>query len=264
MLNPITLEQQLHQLSLNTFVKNYAQFATECEANKQSHLHYLGSLTQAEMEYRQRQRIARLIKEAKLPRNKHLLDFDTTRIPGFSLTTLQTLAQGDFIDSYENILIFGNPGTGKTHLSIALAREWCLQGRKVYYTSAANIVQSLLQAKQQLKLNQLIKRLDRYEVLLIDDISYIPYDRSETDVLFQLLSERYETRSSLITSNLPFAKWQTLFKDEMTTTAVIDRLIHHSVILELNAESYRIAHAKQKKQLPIPLKTTTKRSISPP
>lgn len=151
------------------------------------------------------------------------------------------------MERYENILIFGNPGTGKTHLSIALAREWCLQGHRVYYTSAAALVQQLLQAKQQLKLTQLIKRFDRYEVLLIDDISYIPYERSETDVLFQLLAERYEMRSTLITSNLPFIKWETLFKDEMTTAATIDRLVHHSVILELNAESYRMNHALQKK-----------------
>jgi DNA replication protein DnaC len=104
----------------------------------------------------------------------------------------------------------------------------------------------LLQAKQDLKLSQLIKKLDRYEVLLIDDISYIPFERSETDVLFQLLSERYEMRSTLITSNVPFAKWPSLFKDEMTTAAVIDRLVHHATILELNAESYRITQAKQK------------------
>lgn len=248
MLTLPTLEQQLRQLSLPTFARRYVELATGCEAQQKSHLDYLGLLAQEEVEHRQRQRIARLLKEAKLPRNKHLIDFEIKRIPGLSLSLLQTLAQGEFIDRYENILIFGNPGTGKTHLSIALAREWCLQGRKVYYTNAASLVQQLLQAKQQLTLNQLIKRFDRYEVLLIDDISYIPYERSETDVLFQLLSARYEMRSTLITSNLPFVKWDILFKDEMTTAAVIDRLIHHAAILELNTESYRIVQAKQKQE----------------
>lgn len=247
MLNAQTLEQQLRQLLLPTFIKRHIELATLCESQQKNHLQYLSLLAQEEVEHRQRQRIDRLLKEARLPRNKHLADFQAKHIPGLSMTLLQTLAQGDFMERYENVLIFGNPGTGKTHLSIALAREWCLQGHRVYYTSAAALVQQLLQAKQQLKLTQLIKRFDRYEVLLIDDISYIPYERSETDVLFQLLAERYEMRSTLITSNLPFIKWETLFKDEMTTAATIDRLVHHSVILELNAESYRMNHALQKK-----------------
>jgi DNA replication protein DnaC len=247
MLNAHTLEQQLHQLRLSTFVRRHTELATLCESQQKSHLHYLSLLAQEETEYRQQQRIALLLKDAKLPRNKHLGDFEAKRIPGLSMTLLHTLAQGDFMEHYENILIFGNPGTGKTHLSIALAREWCLQGHRVYYISAAVLVQQLLQAKQELKLTQLIKRYDRYEVLLIDDISYIPYERSETDVLFQLLAERYEMRSTLITSNLPFNKWSTLFKDEMTTAATIDRLVHHSVILELNAESYRMNYALYKK-----------------
>lgn len=248
MLMPQTLEQQLRQLLLPTFVKRYVELATHCETQQKSYIDYLSLLAHEEIEHRQQQRIARLLKEARLPRNKHLSDFEVNRIPGLSLSVLQNLAQGEFMERYENILIFGNPGTGKTHLSIALAREWCLQGHKVYYANAASLVQQLLQAKEQLKLNQLIKRLDRYEVLLIDDISYIPYERSETDVLFQLLSERYEMRSTLITSNLPFAKWPSLFKDEMTTAAVIDRLVHHAVILELNTESYRIAQAKKNKK----------------
>ena len=246
MLDAHTLEQQLRQLMLPTFLKRHVALATLCETQQKSYLDYLSLLAQEEMEHRRQQRIARLLKDAKLPRNKHLSDFQAKRIPGLSMTVLQTLVQGDFMERYENILIFGNPGTGKTHLSIALAREWCLQGHRVYYTNAAALVQQLLQAKHDLKLTQLIKRLDRYQVLLIDDISYIPYERSETDVLFQLLSERYEMRSTLITSNLPFEKWQTLFKDEMTTAATIDRLVHHSVILELNAESYRISQAKSK------------------
>jgi len=248
MLNAQTLEQNLRQLLLPTFAKRYIELATVCESQQKSHLEYLNILTQEEVEYQQKQRIAKLLKDAKLPRNKHLSDFDAKRIPGLSMTLLQTLAQGDFIDKYENILIFGNPGTGKTHLSIALARKWCLQQRRIYYINAANLVQQLLKAKQDLKLKQLIAKFDRYEVLVIDDISYIPFERTETDVLFQLLAERYETRSTLITSNLPFSKWTSLFKDEMTTAAVIDRLVHHATILELNAESYRISHAKLKKQ----------------
>ncbi|MEI7669377.1 MAG: IS21-like element helper ATPase IstB [Pseudomonadota bacterium] len=251
--NQMLLSDQLKQLFLPTFVRRHVEVATDCESEKRSYLEYLGLLAGEEIEHRYQARIAKLIKAAKLPRNKHLSDFEVERIPGLSKTLIQTLASGDFIERYENILIFGNPGTGKTHLSIALAGQWCLQGRRVYFTSAANLVQMLLIAKQELKLKQVIQKLDHFEVLLIDDISYIPFDRDGSDVLFQLLSERYEMRSVLITSNLPFANWTSIFKDEITATAVIDRLVHHSTILELNTSSYRMNQAKEESKSKVKL-----------
>jgi len=242
------LGKQLRQLCLGSFADNYAAMAEACEKNSQSHIEYLQSLVTHEIEYRHHRRIDRLLKQAKLPRTKNLKSFDAKRIAGLSLSKIKQLASGDFIDRCENILIFGNPGTGKTHLSIALAQEWCLQGRRIFYITAAKLIQDLLKAKEELKLHALIKKLDRFEVLIIDDISYTACSRDETDVLFQLLSERYEMRSILITSNLPFAKWDCIFKDTMTTTAAVDRLVHHSSILELNAESYRMKNAKQKQE----------------
>lgn len=243
------LQTLLQNLTLSTFAANCYPVAEEFEREKKSNIDYLQELAIRETEHRYQQRIKRLLKQAKLPRNKLLKDFEGQRIIGLSITTIQQLAKGDFIDRYENILIFGNSGSGKTHLTIALGKEWCLLGRKVYYVTASNLVQQLLQAKLKLSLDVFIKKLDRFEILLIDDISYIPYERNETDVLFQLLASRYEMRSVLITSNLPFGEWKNIFKDEVTANAAIDRLVHHSKILELNViDSYRLEAAKIKRE----------------
>ena len=238
------LSVRLESLNLLAMLSVYQDLALKIANAKQSPIDYLEELTRIELEQRNQKHIQYLLKSAKLPRDKLLIDFDITRIHTLTTGLIQNLSSGDFIDRQENLLIFGNPGTGKSHLSIALTREWCLQGRKCLYITAASLVQDLLVAKNNMALSKLIKKLDQFEVLIIDDISYIPYERAESDVLFQLLASRYEMRSTVITSNLPFSKWQTLFKDEMTTAAVIDRLVHHSIILELNTESYRMAEAK--------------------
>lgn len=241
------LEMLLRSFRLSSFVRNYKDFAEKSEKQKLGYIGYLTELAQIEGSERQSRKTARLINEAKLPRGKTLEHFELSKQPTISLGRLKELKEGNFLDQYENILIFGIPGSGKTHLSAALGREWCLRGRRVFYTTAAMLVQELLVAKRDLRLTQLIKKLDRYEALIIDDISYIPYNRDETDVLFVLLAERYETRSVIITSNLVFSQWDTVFKDPMTTRAAIDRLVHHATILELN-ESYRQAAAKKRKK----------------
>jgi DNA replication protein DnaC len=241
------LEALLRSLNLKSFVRNYKDFAEKADKQKLGHLAYLLDLAKEESTERHTRRTERLINQAKLPRGKTLADFKLSKQPSLSPGRLKELTEGDFLDLCENILIFGIPGAGKTHLAIGLAREWCLRGRRVLYTTAAKLVQDLLVAKRDLCLSQLIKTLDGFEALVIDDISYIPYNRDETDVLFVLLAERYETRSVVITSNLVFSQWDTVFKDPMTTRAAVDRLVHHATILELK-DSYRQEEAKLRKK----------------
>lgn len=251
-MNGITRQSELEYLlaafHLPAFSKNYQQIARQAEKEKIDHVGYLYQLSKLESEQRYNRRTERLLRASRMPKGKRLEDFDLTALNGVSQSQIQQLAEGSCLDQAENILIFGNPGTGKTHLATALGREWCMRGRHTYFTTASALVQDLLAAKRDLKLNALLKRFDRFEALIIDDISYIPQDREETDVLFVLLSERYERRSLVITSNLPFSQWDKVFKDAMTTMAAVDRLVHHSTVLELNGESYRVQAATKKQK----------------
>ncbi len=240
------LESLLHGFHLPSFTRNYQNYARQAEKERIDHVGYLFQLSKLESEDRYNRKTERLIKQARLPRGKTLEKFDLTKFSGLSQSQVSELAEGSCLDRSENVLIFGNPGTGKTHLAAALGREWCLRGRRVFFTTASALVQDLLAARRDLKLNLLLKRLDGFEAIIIDDISYIPQNRDETDVLFVLLAERYERRAVVITSNLPFSQWDKVFKDEMTTMAAVDRLVHHSTVLELNGESYRAESAKRK------------------
>jgi DNA replication protein DnaC len=246
MVNYQALDSILKSLNLLAIRDTYKKVEQQIQKTKLGFVDYLYELVQIEIQAKHEKHISGLLKTAKLPRNKLLDDFDISRIPKLHPGVIKNLSEGSFIDKAENILIFGNPGTGKTHLAISLCREWCLQGKKCIYISAANLVQQLVEAKNSFKLNNVLQRFDKFEVLVIDDISYIPYDKIEADLLFILLAQRYEQRSTVITSNLVFSKWHQIFKDEMQAAAAIDRLVHHATILELNAESFRAAAAQTK------------------
>ena len=193
-------------------------------------------------------RIQRRLRESKLPLEKSLETFETSRLSSLLAAQLSALLEGSFVERSENVLAFGNPGSGKTHLLCAIAQELIhRQGRRLLFTPCSLLVQQLLVAKRDLKLPRLLKGLSKYEVIMIDDIGYVEQNREEMEVLFILLAERYERGSLMITSNLPFSKWERIFKDPMTTAA-IDRLVHHSVILELNLPSYRLEHSTAKKE----------------
>ena len=185
-------------------------------------------------------------RQSRLPSEKVLANFDLKRLSLKLTRQVQGLLDGGFVDRRENTLAFGNPGSGKTHLLSAIAHE-LKQGRRVYFQPCSLLVQELLSAKRDLKLSRVLKKLSRFDVLVIDDIGYVQQSREEMEVLFTLLADRYELGSVILTSNLPFSKWESIFKDLMTKAAAIDRLVHHSVILELNLSSYRLETAKRTK-----------------
>lgn len=183
--------------------------------------------------------------ESRLPLEKNLDTFVLNRLPSRVKAQIHALLDGSFVDRRENVLAFGNPGSGKTHLLCAIGQELIHKGQRVLFASCNLLVQDLLVAKRELKLPRLLKRLSKYNALIIDDIGYVQQNRQEMEVLFVLLAERYERGSVLITSNLPFSQWERIFKDPMTTAAAIDRLVHHSIILELNLSSFRLEQSKK-------------------
>ena len=210
-----------------------------------SYEQYLLELAEQECQTRLAKCTERWLRDSRLPLEKDLASFD---LGGFrrARREVRTLMEGTFVDRRENLL-FSENGTGKTHLLSAIAQELVRAGRKVVSWPCALLVQELLIAKRDLKLGRVLKRMSKCEVLLIDDIGYVQQSREEMEVLFTLLAERYERGTVMLTSNLPFSKWETIFKDPMTTAAAIDRLVHHSVILELNIPSYRLEEAKRTK-----------------
>jgi DNA replication protein DnaC len=241
------LSRYLKELFLNTMRQCYEDLANQARQESLSYDQYLLTLAEQEWITRRNNRIEKNLKESKIPRNKSIDTFDLKRVPGKVAQQARTLLEGSFVDHKENILAFGNPGSGKTHLLCAIGQELIRNGRKVYFATCSLLVQDLLKAKQELQLSRALKKLSKYDALIIDDIGYVQQDRSEMEVLFTLLADRYERGSVMITSNLPFSKWEQIFKDPMVTAAAIDRLVHHSVILELNIESYRMEAAKKKK-----------------
>lgn len=237
------LLENLKELHLPTMRACFEQSAQRAEKETLSYEQYLLELAERECDSRRHNRIAKLLRESGLPREKTLANFDLKRLPSKVGRQLKVLLDGSFLDRKENLLLFGNPGAGKSHLLCALAQELVAQGRRMKYTSCAMLVQELLVAKRDLRLSKEIKKLARFDGLIIDDMGYVQQNREEMEVLFTLLAERYERSSVLLSSNLPFSKWEGIFKDPMTTAAAIDRLAHHCVILELNIASYRMEEA---------------------
>jgi DNA replication protein DnaC len=245
----------LKQLHVPTIRGCYEQIAEQARKESFSYEQFLVELLKLECEARRQNRIARNLRASKLPSSKTLDNFDKKRLPAKVAAHLNILKDGSFLKRCENVLAFGNPGSGKTHLLCAIGHQLIEQGRRVLFVSCSQLVQDLLIAKRDLEMSKLLKKLSRYDAIIVDDIGYVQQSRQEMEVLFTFLADRYERGSLMITSNLPFSKWEQIFKDPMTAAAAIDRLVHHSVILELNIESYRMQVAK---------KNTSKKPDDPP
>jgi DNA replication protein DnaC len=239
------LREQLKDLRLPTFRAQFQMLAEQATREELSYPQYLAELASRECQARNQSRVQRLLRNSRLLQGKTWDQFSWSRVPLQVARQLQSLREGTFLDRRENLLVFGKPGSGKTHLLAALGEQLIRQGRSVLFTTCSLLVQELLTAKRELKLARFIKRLAGFEALIIDDLGYVQQSREEMEVLFTLLAERYERGSVLLTSNLPFSQWEQIFKDPMTTAAAIDRLVHHSVIIELNIPSYRLETAKK-------------------
>jgi DNA replication protein DnaC len=239
----------LRALSLTEMAKTSEELTLQAGREGWSHEQYLRVLCELELDRRTQRRTERLLKEARLPDGKTMATLDLERLPIKLRRQLPSLLEGRFVKDAGNILAFGLPGRGKTHLLCALAHELILRhGCRVLFLPTVHLVQRLLIAKRDLKLESFLRKLDCFDVVLLDDIGYVQQSREEMEVLFTFLSERYERKSLMITSNLLFSDWDKIFKDPMTTAAAIDRLVHHSTILELDGDSQRMRQAKENKQ----------------
>jgi DNA replication protein DnaC len=241
------LQIMLKAFHLPTMAALYAQSQQQAEQQNWGYKKFLMHLCESEAQDRQERRAIRLIKQSGLPDGKSLGNLEENVLPVKIKRILPTLLEGGFVERAENVLAFGLPGRGKTHFLAALGRELVLRHRyQVLFTPTFKLVQQLLTAKKELRLEALLKKLDRFEIVILDDIGYVQQDREEMEVLFTFLAERYERRSVMISSNLVFSKWDQIFKDPMTTMAAIDRLVHHAIILEFNGESIRAQKARDK------------------
>jgi DNA replication protein DnaC len=201
---------------------------------------------EAEMDERRVRRCERLLRASRLPAGKTPQTLDKQRLPKSVAPRLRELATGEFLERAANVLCFGLPGTGKTHAASALGYELAQRGHSVLFSPTFKLVQELLAAKRDLELPRALRKLDSFEVIILDDIGYVQQSADEIEVLFTLMAERYERRSMIITSNLVFGQWDRIFKNPMTTAAAIDRLVHHSVILEFDGPSVRAEEAKRR------------------
>ena len=243
----VLLQHHLKKLRLPTFNSEYAKLARQCAAEGKDHAQYLLRLCEVELIERERRMIERRIKAAKFPATKSLDSFDFKAIPSLNKALTMELARCEFADRRENIIALGPSGTGKTHVALGLGLAACQKGLKVRFTTAAALVHELIEAVDERRLQRLQKTLVSQDLLIIDELGFVPLSKTGAELLFEIISQRYERGSIIITSNLPFDEWTEVFGSERLTGAILDRLTHHVHILEMNGESFRLRQSRKDK-----------------
>jgi DNA replication protein DnaC len=246
----ILLAHHLKTLKLPTFLREYEKLARQCAAEDLDHVRFLARLVELELIDRERRMIERRIKAAKFPAVKSLDSFDFRAIPSLNKMQVLELARCEWIERRENVIALGPSGTGKTHAALGLAT--CQKGLSVGFTTAAALVHELMEARDERRLLRLQKQLASHKLLIIDELGFVPLSKTGAELLFELISQRYERGSTLITSNLPFDEWTETFGSERLTGALLDRLTHHVTILEMNGDSYRLAQSRARTTPPKP------------
>ena len=244
----LLLQHHLKKLRLPTVLREYEKQARQCAVENVDHIRYLARLIELELIAREARMVERRIKVARFPAIKSLETFDFDVIPTLNKKLVLELARAEFVDRCENIIALGPSGVGKTHLAIGIGLAACQHGIKTRFATAAAIVHELIEARDEKRLLRLQKQLASHELLIIDELGFVPLSKTGAELLFELISQRYERGATIITSNLPFDEWTGTFGEERLTGALLDRLTHHVHILEMNGQSYRLAQSRSKRK----------------
>ena len=243
-----SIAQHCKTLRLGAIGVQFASLAEEARQQNHSHLHYLEALLQAEVEERERRSIDLRLKDAHLPRMKTLEEFDFAQSPQIPASRIRTLAEGGYLKRSEPVLLVGEPGTGKTHLATGLAIAACRQRKRVRFTTAAALVNQLVEAQREHSLSRMLARWSRVELIVIDELGYVPLAEVAAELLFQVIAERAEKAAIIVTTNLPFSEWPQVFTNARLCKAVLDRLTDQAHIIETGSESYRFRRTLRKKR----------------
>jgi DNA replication protein DnaC len=242
---PAHLSGDLRELKLPSFLEHWGRLAQEAEKRRQPHAEYLAELAHQEVCDRHERRVRRRISDARFPRLKTLDGFDFDAQPGLDRDEVLELARADFVEECANVVLLGEVGTGKTHLAIALGMACCQRGKRVRFTTAAERTNLLVESKSADRLSRRLEQMARYDVVVLDELGYVPFDKLGADLLFSFIAKVYERRSLIVTTNLPFARWNEVFLDATAAAAVIDRIVHHATILKTEGKSYRLQDAER-------------------